>query len=87
MDNHQMVNAQVLERCQGGWLLTENTMTPQLLAARLTEILHDPDLLARTAENARAQGRPDATTVLGDLVDRLAVKGAAGAPETASQTV
>jgi UDP-N-acetylglucosamine--N-acetylmuramyl-(pentapeptide) pyrophosphoryl-undecaprenol N-acetylglucosamine transferase len=71
IDDHQMANAESLASAGGGWVMTENALTPESLAARLAAILSDGDALQRAAERARAAARRDAAERLADVVAEL----------------
>ncbi|MGF1456032.1 MAG: undecaprenyldiphospho-muramoylpentapeptide beta-N-acetylglucosaminyltransferase [Alphaproteobacteria bacterium] len=72
MDDHQTVNAQLLEQAGAAWRIQEPDFTPSALAAQLTDLFDTPDTLAGAAERARGLGRHDATDRLVALVTRLA---------------
>jgi len=48
-DDHQTQNARVWTSNGGGWLMVERETTPEMLALRLTELIDNPDILARAA--------------------------------------
>ena len=52
----------------GGWLMSEDTFTPEALVKRLDSLFGLPVVLKRTAANARAAGRPKAVDELADMV-------------------
>lgn len=72
-DDHQTANAAVFAEADAAWLVQQRDLTEQKLATMLEAILADPSELARRAEAAHALGKPDATTRLADLVDRIAL--------------
>lgn len=76
-DDHQTANARVLEQAGAAWLVQQRDLSEAKLAAMIVGILGDPDSLARAAEAAHGQGRPDATRRLADLVEEVARKEAA----------
>lgn len=67
-DAQQSRNAESLLDCGGAYLMEESGFTPEALAARLEPMLQAPDLLAKLAEKAHAQGLPEADETLADLV-------------------
>ncbi|HEX9905506.1 MAG TPA: undecaprenyldiphospho-muramoylpentapeptide beta-N-acetylglucosaminyltransferase [Propylenella sp.] len=72
LDHDQAENARLLEETGGGWLVPEKDLTPAMLAKRVAALMDSPKKLARAAEAARAQGRPDAAARLAELVERVA---------------
>lgn len=72
IDNDQLENARRLEDNGGGWCLHQSSITPEGLAARLEELLGNPDILAKAAENSKAMGNVHAVNRLADLVADLA---------------
>jgi len=72
IDNDQLENARRLEDNGGGWCLHQSSITPDNLAARLEELLSNPDVLAKAADNSKAMGNVYAVNRLADLVADLA---------------
>jgi UDP-N-acetylglucosamine--N-acetylmuramyl-(pentapeptide) pyrophosphoryl-undecaprenol N-acetylglucosamine transferase len=70
-NNHQELNARVLERAGGAIVITEAALTPERLAAAITEIVNDPERARRMGEAARAVAMPDATKKIVDLIDSI----------------
>jgi UDP-N-acetylglucosamine--N-acetylmuramyl-(pentapeptide) pyrophosphoryl-undecaprenol N-acetylglucosamine transferase len=65
--NHQLYNAKSLEK--SGGCLCLRKLTPEHLAARITEFGREPERLQRLAEQARAWARPEAAeTIASDLL-------------------
>jgi UDP-N-acetylglucosamine--N-acetylmuramyl-(pentapeptide) pyrophosphoryl-undecaprenol N-acetylglucosamine transferase len=58
--DHQLHNAEGLEKAGGAVCLPAAKATPEALAERIAELARDPERLARMAESARSWGRPDA---------------------------
>jgi len=54
-----------------GWLMPQDSFTPQSLAARLTALFTLPATLENAAAAARASARPDAAERLADMVSEL----------------
>lgn len=71
MDDHQTANARQVEAEGGAWTLPEKGLTPQILAARLTELMENPVLLETAAAKALSLGRGDAARRLADLVEEV----------------
>lgn len=70
-NNHQELNARVVERAGGAVVITEKELTPERLAAAITDILGDPQKAARMGEASRTLATPDATKKIVDLVERI----------------
>jgi len=70
-DNHQMVNANALEDSGGGWVMPEESFTPEALATRLESFLNLPSSLTEAAESAKKAGQPDADKNLADIVEKF----------------
>ncbi|MEO5336961.1 MAG: undecaprenyldiphospho-muramoylpentapeptide beta-N-acetylglucosaminyltransferase [Magnetospirillum sp. WYHS-4] len=68
IDDHQSANAHAVDEAGAGWLMQQDSFTPETLAARLQALLAQPAILAKAAACAHAAGRPDAAARLGDLV-------------------
>ncbi len=71
IDDHQSANARALADADAAWVMSQATLTPNLLAARVAALLDDPATLMHAAEAARAQARPDAAAKLADLIEAL----------------
>ncbi len=71
VDDHQTFNAHALDEAGGGWLMAQETFTPDALAKRLASLLHTPKVLIRAASCARTAGRPDAVVRLADTICQL----------------
>jgi len=70
MDDHQTANARQVEAEGGAWTFPEKTLTAQMLAAKLTELMENPVLLETAASKALSLGRADAAGRLADLVEQ-----------------
>jgi UDP-N-acetylglucosamine--N-acetylmuramyl-(pentapeptide) pyrophosphoryl-undecaprenol N-acetylglucosamine transferase len=68
VDDHQTANAHALDAVGGGWLIPQESFTPETLSARLASLLVSPGTLERAALCAKTAGRPDAVARLADLV-------------------
>jgi len=71
-DNHQEVNARVLEAKGAAVVILQRDLTPERLADTLGRLLADKDALARMASATRALGRPEAA---GDIYQDLTTLG------------
>jgi UDP-N-acetylglucosamine--N-acetylmuramyl-(pentapeptide) pyrophosphoryl-undecaprenol N-acetylglucosamine transferase len=67
----QTTNALVMEEAGAAIVLRQATLTPEILAARLAELLDNPFHLAQMAGAARAAGKPNAAETLANLVGDL----------------
>ena len=74
LDADQKNNATVIEAAGGGWVAEQDTLSPQSLGTRLTNLLADGDALARAAAAARSLGQPRAVEKLADIAEMLAGK-------------
>jgi UDP-N-acetylglucosamine--N-acetylmuramyl-(pentapeptide) pyrophosphoryl-undecaprenol N-acetylglucosamine transferase len=72
IDNDQLENARRMEEAGGGWCMHQSSITPELLAERLEQLLSSPDALAKAAEKAKGMGNVHAVNRLADLVADLA---------------
>lgn len=76
-DDHQAANAAGLVSAGGAFMIRETELTPETLARHVEAILSDAEGAEAMAQASRAQGRPDATEQLAELVERLAQQGRA----------
>ena len=70
-NNHQELNARVVEQAGGGSVITEGQLSPERLAGAITELINDPDRLARMAAAARTLAAPEATRKIVDLLEKI----------------
>jgi UDP-N-acetylglucosamine--N-acetylmuramyl-(pentapeptide) pyrophosphoryl-undecaprenol N-acetylglucosamine transferase len=70
-DHQQLHNAEAIADQGGGWVMTEESFTPESLLPRIEMFLQNPQSLFEAAEAARAAGKPDAARRLGNLVTAL----------------
>ena len=68
VDDHQTANAYAVDAAGAGWLLPEETFTADALVGRLTSLLMMPRILENAATAAKSFGRPDAASLLADMV-------------------
>jgi UDP-N-acetylglucosamine--N-acetylmuramyl-(pentapeptide) pyrophosphoryl-undecaprenol N-acetylglucosamine transferase len=67
-NNHQELNARVVERAGGATVITEAELTPEKLAGAISDVLSDPARAARMGEAAKKLATPDATKNIVDLI-------------------
>ncbi|HEV8658205.1 MAG TPA: undecaprenyldiphospho-muramoylpentapeptide beta-N-acetylglucosaminyltransferase [Thermoanaerobaculia bacterium] len=70
-NNHQEVNARVVEQAGGGIVITEKELTPERLGSAITEIMTDPERMRRMAEAARKLAAPEATKKIVDSIESI----------------
>ncbi len=70
-NNHQEVNARVVERAGAAIVITEGQLTPERLAMAITEVIHDPPRAAQMGSAARTLAAPDASKKIVDLLEKL----------------
>lgn len=67
IDDHQRLNAEYLAKAGAAFLLPQASTDAALLAARLNEVLMDPEKLAAMGTQARSQAKPAATRHVVDI--------------------
>jgi UDP-N-acetylglucosamine--N-acetylmuramyl-(pentapeptide) pyrophosphoryl-undecaprenol N-acetylglucosamine transferase len=70
-NNHQELNARVVERAGGAVVVTERELSPEKLAATISAIVSDPDRARRMGDAARKLALPDATKNIVDLIQKI----------------
>ena len=70
-NNHQELNARVVERAGGAVVITENELSPERLAGAITEILSDPQRAARMGAAAKTLAMPEATKTIVDFIEKI----------------
>jgi UDP-N-acetylglucosamine--N-acetylmuramyl-(pentapeptide) pyrophosphoryl-undecaprenol N-acetylglucosamine transferase len=70
-DNHQEINARVVEKAGGGIVITESELTPERLAAAINDIVSDPVKARRMGEAAHALATPEATKRIVDTIEEI----------------
>jgi UDP-N-acetylglucosamine--N-acetylmuramyl-(pentapeptide) pyrophosphoryl-undecaprenol N-acetylglucosamine transferase len=70
-NNHQELNARVVERAGGAIVVTEGQLTPERLALAIAEVINDPDRAARMGAAARSLAAPGATKTIVDLLEKI----------------
>ena len=71
--DHQTANARGLVEAGGAVMIPEQALTPARLAGEVGAILSNPARAASMAQSALSIGRADATGLLADLIEMLAV--------------
>jgi UDP-N-acetylglucosamine--N-acetylmuramyl-(pentapeptide) pyrophosphoryl-undecaprenol N-acetylglucosamine transferase len=71
MDDHQAANARAFDEAGAGWAIPQSSLSPQVLAERLLELLGDGARLSQAAAQARRFGRDDAAERLAALAIAL----------------
>ncbi len=74
-DDHQSYNAHAIDEAGGGWLMPEDSMTPEILADRIQSLFGLPQTLEKAAAGAIRVGRSDAAARLADMVMALLPNG------------
>jgi UDP-N-acetylglucosamine--N-acetylmuramyl-(pentapeptide) pyrophosphoryl-undecaprenol N-acetylglucosamine transferase len=70
-NNHQELNARVVEKAGGAIVITEKELSPERLAAAISEVLADPRRSERMGAAARRLAAPDATKSIVDLIEKI----------------
>jgi UDP-N-acetylglucosamine--N-acetylmuramyl-(pentapeptide) pyrophosphoryl-undecaprenol N-acetylglucosamine transferase len=71
-DDHQTENARSFAQAGAGWLVPQPEFTAADLAKRVQKLITRPEGLIEAAAAARTLGRPEATRLLSDLIERMA---------------
>jgi len=70
-NNHQEVNARVVEKAGGGIVITETELTPEKLAGAISDLIANPDRLKRMGIAAMSLATPEATKRIIDTIDKI----------------
>lgn len=70
-NNHQELNARVVERAGGAVVITEQELSPERLAGAISEVLADPGRAARMGAASKTLATPDATKKIVDLIEKI----------------
>ena len=70
-NNHQELNARVVEKAGGGMVITEAELTPERLAAAIGEVLSDPARVQRMGAAAQTLATPEATKRIVDTIEKI----------------
>ena len=70
-NNHQELNARVVERAGGAVVITEAALSPEKLAAAITEVVSDPERTRRMGAASKTLAKPSATKNIVDLIETI----------------
>jgi UDP-N-acetylglucosamine--N-acetylmuramyl-(pentapeptide) pyrophosphoryl-undecaprenol N-acetylglucosamine transferase len=70
-NNHQELNARVVEKAGGAVVITEAELQPERLAAAISSVLSDPDRAKRMGTAARTLAAPEATKKIVDYIEQI----------------
>jgi UDP-N-acetylglucosamine--N-acetylmuramyl-(pentapeptide) pyrophosphoryl-undecaprenol N-acetylglucosamine transferase len=70
-NNHQEINARVVERAGGAVVITEAELSPERLAKTMTDIVADPERIARMGAAAKTLAAPNATKNIVDFIETI----------------
>jgi UDP-N-acetylglucosamine--N-acetylmuramyl-(pentapeptide) pyrophosphoryl-undecaprenol N-acetylglucosamine transferase len=73
-NNHQELNARVVERAGGAVVITENELSPEKLAAAITDVVSDPKRAERMGAASKTLALPAATKNIVDLIEKIHTK-------------
>jgi UDP-N-acetylglucosamine--N-acetylmuramyl-(pentapeptide) pyrophosphoryl-undecaprenol N-acetylglucosamine transferase len=70
-NNHQELNARVMERTGWGLVITEAELSPERLATAISSIVEDAEKAKRMGEAARTLAAPEAGKRIVDLIEQI----------------
>ena len=70
-NNHQELNARVVERAGGALVITESQLTPERLAAAISDVLGNAQKAVQMGAAARSLAAPDATKKITELLVKI----------------
>ena len=70
-NNHQELNARVVEKAGGAIVITEAELKPEKVAGAITSALSDPERTRRMGTAAKALAAPEATKNIADYIERI----------------
>ena len=70
-NNHQELNARVVERAGGAVVITESQLTPERLAAAISDVLGNAQKSVQMGAAARSLASPDATRKITELLVKI----------------
>jgi UDP-N-acetylglucosamine--N-acetylmuramyl-(pentapeptide) pyrophosphoryl-undecaprenol N-acetylglucosamine transferase len=73
-NNHQELNARVVERAGGAVVITESELSPEKLAAAITGIVSDPKRAESMGAASKTLALPAATKNIVDLIEKIHTK-------------
>ncbi|TCL74989.1 undecaprenyldiphospho-muramoylpentapeptide beta-N-acetylglucosaminyltransferase [Rhizobium sp. BK251] len=74
LDHDQAANAAALAATGGAKVIPQADLTPEKLSAILRTAMTEPERLAQMAAAAKQAGRPEAASLLADMVEAIAAK-------------
>lgn len=78
-DDHQSANAKIIEEAGGGWVMDEDSFTPDALAQKLEHLLTDMGDLRDASEGMRNVAQLDAATRLASIIVKVSEESEAAA--------
>lgn len=69
--DHQRYNAEALRKQGAARMILQKDLTPEVLANQIHSLLYDETILKNMAEQSKKIGRPEATSLLVDEMERL----------------
>ena len=70
-NNHQELNARVVERAGGAVVITETQLTPERLATAIAQVLSDAQKSVQMGAAAKSLSAPDATKKIVELLEKI----------------
>ncbi|HEV7768807.1 MAG TPA: undecaprenyldiphospho-muramoylpentapeptide beta-N-acetylglucosaminyltransferase [Thermoanaerobaculia bacterium] len=70
-NNHQELNARVVEKAGGAVVITEAELSSEKLAKAISEVLSDPQRAQRMGTSSKTLATPDATKSIVDLIEKI----------------
>ena len=70
-NNHQELNARVVERAGGAIVITEPQLTPERLAGAISDVIADASRASQMGSAAKSLALPDATASIVNFLERL----------------
>jgi UDP-N-acetylglucosamine--N-acetylmuramyl-(pentapeptide) pyrophosphoryl-undecaprenol N-acetylglucosamine transferase len=70
-NNHQEMNARVVEQAGGAIVITESELTPERLARVIGEVIADPERTQRMGAAAKSLATPEATKRIVDTIEKI----------------
>jgi UDP-N-acetylglucosamine--N-acetylmuramyl-(pentapeptide) pyrophosphoryl-undecaprenol N-acetylglucosamine transferase len=70
-NNHQELNARVVERAGGGVVITEAELTPERLAGAISDVISSPDRSRQMGQAAKSLAAPEATKKIVDSIEKI----------------
>jgi UDP-N-acetylglucosamine--N-acetylmuramyl-(pentapeptide) pyrophosphoryl-undecaprenol N-acetylglucosamine transferase len=70
-NNHQELNARVVEKAGGAVVITEKELTPERLGKAIADLIGDPQRMRRMGDAARTLAAPEATKRIVDSIESI----------------